>query len=88
MRLNKVLDQIATAFFIQNFNLKKAFELFDQNGDGLINRRELREALNTLKLGLKYSEIDDIISMMTSRPDGLISYDDFIQRMDTNIRHR
>jgi hypothetical protein len=26
--------------------------------------------------------------MMTNRPDGLISYDDFIQRMDTNIRHR
>ena len=25
MRLNKVLDQVATAFFIQNFNLKKAF---------------------------------------------------------------
>lgn len=29
MRLNKVLDQVATAFFIQNFNLKKAFQLFD-----------------------------------------------------------
>jgi len=29
MRLTKVLDIVATAFFIQNFNLKKAFQLFD-----------------------------------------------------------
>lgn len=39
-------------------------------------------------MGLKYSEIDDIIGMMSTRKDGLISYDDFIHKMDANIRHR
>ena len=88
MRLNRVLDQVATAFFVQNFNLQKAFQLFDKNGDGLISRRELREGFNALKLGLKFKEIDDLMSIISSRPDGLISYDDFIMKMDANIRHR
>lgn len=37
-RLNKVLDQVATAFYINNFDLKKAFTMFDRNGDGFINQ--------------------------------------------------
>jgi len=88
LRVNKVLDQVATAFFIQNFNLKKAFQLFDQNGDGLLSRREIREGFSMLKLGLSYHEIDDLISIMSSRPDGNISYDDFIIKMDASIKHR
>lgn len=29
LRLNKVLDRVATAFYTQNFNMKHAFQLFD-----------------------------------------------------------
>ena len=36
-RLNVVLDKLGTAFYLQNFNLKKAFNLFDANGDGFIS---------------------------------------------------
>ena len=39
-------------------------------------------------MGLKFKEIDDLMSIISSRPDGLISYDDFIMKMDANIRHR
>lgn len=52
MRLNKTLDKVATAFFIQNFNLKKAFTLFDVNGDGMISPKEFRDGLATLEIGV------------------------------------
>jgi Ca2+-binding EF-hand superfamily protein len=64
------LDQVATAFFLQNFDLKKAFTMFDVNGDGLINRSEFRTGFNSLEIGLNHDEIDDLMRMMSSRPDG------------------
>lgn len=41
-RLNDILEKVATAFFLQNINLRRAFALFDQNGDGVISKREFR----------------------------------------------
>lgn len=64
------MDQVATAFFLQNFDLKKAFTMFDVNGDGLINRSEFRTGFNSLEIGLNHDEIDDLMRMMSSRPDG------------------
>lgn len=66
MRLNKVLDQIATHFYINNFDLKKAFSIFDVNGDGVISRQEFRLALNSLEIGLSYDEIDELMRSMSS----------------------
>lgn len=79
---------MATAFFINNFDLKKAFAMFDRNGDGFINRSEFRLGLNSLDIGLNYDEIDDLMRSISSQPDGTLSYDDFIMQMDANIRHR
>jgi hypothetical protein len=33
-RLNNIIERVATAFFVQNFNLRRAFSLFDKDGDG------------------------------------------------------
>jgi hypothetical protein len=33
-RLNNIIERVATAFFVQNFNLLRAFSLFDKDGDG------------------------------------------------------
>ena len=88
MRLNKVLDQVATSFFINNFDMKKAFDMFDRDGNGFISRQEFRLALNSLEIGLHYDEIDDLMRSISTQPDGSISYDDFIMHMDANIRHR
>lgn len=82
-----MLDQVATAFLINNFDMKKAFALFDRNGDGRINAHEFRQGLNSLDIGLHYDEIDELMRAMSTDKDG-ISYDDFIQQMDANIRHR
>lgn len=36
-RLHKILDKVATAFYIQGFNMRRAFALFDADGDGSIS---------------------------------------------------
>jgi hypothetical protein len=41
-RLNSILEQVATSFYLQNFNLRRAFSLFDRDGDGIISSREFR----------------------------------------------
>jgi hypothetical protein len=33
-RLSNVIERVATAFYVQNFNLRRAFQLFDRDGDG------------------------------------------------------
>jgi len=55
-----VLDKIATAFFLSNFNLKKAFNLFDANGDGVISASEFRQGINSLHIGMTFDEIADL----------------------------
>jgi len=87
LRLNRTLDKVATAFFIQNFNLKKAFSLFDVNGDGMISKKEFRDGIATLEIGIKYDEINDLMKLMSNDSEK-ISYDDFITKMDINIRQR
>ena len=59
-RLNMVLDKIATAFYLSNFNLKKAFNLFDANGDGVISASEFRQGLTSLQINLTFDEIADL----------------------------
>ena len=66
LRLNRTLDKVATAFFIQNFNLKKAFSLFDVNGDGMISKKEFRDGIATLEIGIKYDEINDLMKLMSN----------------------
>lgn len=41
-RLNNIIERVATAFFVQNFNLRRAFALFDKDGDGQISVKEFR----------------------------------------------
>ena len=82
IHLNKTLDRVATAFYIENFDLKKAFAIFDLNGDRLLNRKEFRLAMNSLGIGLRYDESDDLLKMVAPRAGGQVSYDDFVQALD------
>lgn len=84
-RLNDILEKVATAFYLQNFNLRRAFALFDQNGDGMISKREFRQGWLTLNLGLTYDEIDDLMDLVDEDKSGSISYDEFISKMDVHI---
>jgi len=82
------LDKVATAFFLQGFNMRRAFALFDADGDGAISAKEFRQGMGALNLHLRYDEIDDLMHMCDKGGDGEISYDDFISKMDINMKNR
>ena len=87
-RLSKILNKVASAFFLKGFNMRKAFALFDTNGDGYISAKEFRQALVTLNIRMRFDEIDDLIKMCDQNGDGKISYEEFVAKMDIDIRRR
>ena len=87
-RLNEIIGKVATAFYLQNFNLRRAFALFDKNGDGTISSKEFRQGWITLNLGLTYEEIDDLMGLVDVDRSGSISYDEFISKMDIHIQKK
>jgi Ca2+-binding EF-hand superfamily protein len=86
--LNNILERVATAFYLQNFNLRRAFSLFDKDGDGKLSKKEFREGWLTLSLGLTNDEIDDLMKLVDSDGSGDISYDEFISKMDYHIQKK
>jgi hypothetical protein len=87
-RLESILDRVATAFYLQGFNMRRAFSLFDIDGDGSITAREFRQGMLALNLNLRFDEIDDLMHMCDVDNSGSVSYDEFISRMDKNIDNR
>lgn len=59
--------------------------MFDVNGDGMISRKEFRDGIAALEIGIKYDEINDLIKLISDDSDK-ISYDAFITKIDINIR--
>ncbi len=87
-RLSNVIERVATAFYVQNFNLRRAFSLFDRDGDGVISKREFRQGWLTLGLDLTFEEIDDLMKLVDSDRSGNISYDEFISKMDVHLQKK
>lgn len=59
--------------------------MFDVNGDGMISRKEFRDGIAALEIGIKYDEINDLMKLISDDNDK-ISYDAFITKIDMSIR--
>jgi len=86
---NKVLQNTAFAYLVhnnpQNLQVEDAFKLFnliDKNGNGKINKKELKEGLNDFKLN-KDIDIDSLVNRIFDRYDGdnngYIEYEEFVR---------
>ena len=63
--------------------LHKAFEIFDLDGNGYIEREELDQ---TLPGGADDNAWDDIIKQVDKDGDGKIDFDEFVQMMELYIK--
>lgn len=57
--------------------LEQAFKNFDENGDGVINRKELESRMKLLGFKLSKKEIKQMIKDADDNGDGLINYVEF-----------
>lgn len=61
--------------------MRKAFRVFDHDGNGLIDKEELRKTMKTLGEKLSKSDVKAMIKSADKNGDGLIDYEEFIKMM-------
>ncbi|XP_057315827.1 calmodulin-like [Hydractinia symbiolongicarpus] len=55
----------------------EAFKVFDTNGDNVVSRNEVKEALSYLPKKLSDAEVEELINKMDTDGNGLIYFDEF-----------
>jgi Ca2+-binding EF-hand superfamily protein len=62
------------------FDFTMPFRLFDENGDGVLSKNEVRQALIIMGLGgiLTEDHLDKLYGIMDTNGDGGLAYDEFI----------
>ena|SRR5438105_10741457 len=66
----------------QNFEIREAFDLFDQGCKGFINARDLGTVMRSLGKTPTQAELDDMINEFDPTGVGKISFDDFLHIMN------
>ncbi|KAJ6371504.1 hypothetical protein OIU77_001916 [Salix suchowensis] len=61
--------------------LRDAFDLYDQNGDGMISATELHQVLNRLGMKCKVDECLQMIKNVDSDSDGCVNFEEFQKMM-------
>ena len=61
---------------------QEAFRVFDQDGNGMVSKEELRHVMTYLGEQLTDDEIDELMNTGDVDQDGFISFDDFKQMLN------
>ncbi len=72
----------------QKEEIKEAFDLFDTNGTGKIDAKELKVAMRALGFEPKKGEIRNIIIDVDKEGTGTVEYQDFLDLMTIKMRER
>ncbi|XP_052171808.1 calcium-binding protein CML42 [Diospyros lotus] len=62
---------------LNSIRLRRTFDLFDKNGDGVITVEELGHALNVLGLDAEVSELDSMVSSHITPGKAGLQFEDF-----------
>ncbi|KAJ0809024.1 putative flagellar calcium-binding protein calflagin [Helianthus annuus] len=68
--------------------LKEAFDLFDADGNGTIDAKELSNAMRALGFEMTREEISDMIAEVDRDGSGAIDFDEFVYMMTDKICER
>jgi centrin-1 len=69
----------------QRQEIKEAFDLFDSEGKGAIDAKELKVAMRALGFEPKKEEVKKILSDIDKHNDGAIKFDDFMDIMTIKV---
>ena len=72
----------------QRQEIKEAFDLFDTDGSGYIDGKELKVAMRALGFEPKKEEIQKMIAEVDIDGSGRIQYEDFVKLMTVKIMNR
>merc|ERR1711965_568449 len=72
----------------QKQEIREAFDLFDTDGSGAIDAKELKVAMRALGFVPKKDEIRKMISDIDKDADGTIDYDEFMQMMTVKMSEK
>jgi len=72
----------------QKQEIKEAFDLFDTDGSGFIDGKELKVAMRALGFEPKKEEVQKMISDIDVDGSGRIQYEDFVKLMTIKIMNR
>lgn len=72
----------------QKQEIREAFELFDTDGSGSIDAKELKVAMRALGFEPKKEEIQKLIGELDSDGSGKIEWDEFLKVMTMKILNR
>lgn len=65
----------------QRQEIKEAFDLFDSEGSGVIDAKELKVAMRALGFEPKKEEVKRILGEIDKTGDGVIKYEEFLDVM-------
>lgn len=72
----------------QKTDIKEAFDLFDTEGNGFIETKELKVAIRALGFEPKKEEIKKMVAEIDKEGTGKVSYDDFLQLMTVKMAEK
>ena len=72
----------------QRQEIKEAFDLFDTDGSGAIDAKELKVAMRALGFEPKKEEIQKMIQDVDTDGSGVIEWDEFLKMMTTKLLNR
>eukprot|EP00439_Symbiodinium_sp_Y106_P074934 s1093_g14.t1 len=83
---NSLMRRCQGMFWLQE--IKEAFDLFDTDGSGEIDSKELKVAMRALGFEPKKEEIQKMISDVDDDGSGTIGYEEFLKMMTHKILNR
>ncbi|XP_046671994.1 caltractin [Homalodisca vitripennis] len=72
----------------QKADIKEAFNLFDKEGNGKIETKELKVAIRALGFEPKKEEIKKMLSEIDKEESGMISYEEFLYLMTQKMTEK
>eukprot|EP01017_Pseudomicrothorax_dubius_P041827 TRINITY_DN6747_c0_g2_i1.p1 TRINITY_DN6747_c0_g2~~TRINITY_DN6747_c0_g2_i1.p1 ORF type:complete len:255 (+),score=67.34 TRINITY_DN6747_c0_g2_i1:110-874(+) len=65
--------------------IKQAFDLFDTDGSGSIEEKELKQVMRALGFSAKTSEVKQMMKELDEDKSGTVEYDEFLAKMKQKI---